>query len=308
MANDGKLKVTTPPKARAGAPPTHSAQQKTPTRPVIPSRSDTVGASKAMIRDMVERRPYLKYAFANPYNLTLLAGAVAASVITLNPLPAIVALGLEGLWLLHAPESKLLRRLLWDPKYEKLRVELEEQELQARIGNLPDRKRTRVEGLVNRQREIQRLASQNPSFTGELLRGELLKTRRLVDAFIEMSVTCARYEEYLGSVDMANLEKDRRRWENVCEHAEEGSPQADIAQKNLAIIGKRQEKLLEIRNYLTIAYGQLDLIENSFQLIADQIVTMQSPQQLSGQLDELLDGVESIKQTAVETERLLGSL
>ncbi|HYP53464.1 MAG TPA: hypothetical protein VEQ42_07980, partial [Pyrinomonadaceae bacterium] len=249
-----------------------------------------------------------KYAFANPYNITLLAGAVAASILTLNPLPAIVALGLEGLWLLHAPESKLLRRLLWDPKYEKLRVELEEQELQQRIGNLPERKRTRVEELVGRQREIQRLASQNPSFTGELLRGELMKTRRLVEAFIEMSVTCARYEEYLGSVDMADLEKDRRRWENVCEHAEEASPHADIARKNLAIIKKRLEKLQEIRNYLSIAYGQLDLIENSFQLIADQIVTMQSPQELSGQLDELLDGVESIKQTAVETERLLGSL
>ncbi|HEV2762036.1 MAG TPA: hypothetical protein VGV38_03495, partial [Pyrinomonadaceae bacterium] len=270
--------------------------------------SDTFGASKAMIKDLAGKRPYLKYAFANPYNITLLAGAVAASVITLNPLPAIVALGLEGLWLLHAPESKLLRRLLWDPKYEKLRVELEEQELQARVGNLPERKRTRVEELVARQREIQRLAASNPSFTGELLRGELLKTRRLVDAFIEMSVTCARYEEYLGSVDMADLEKDRRRWENVCEHAEQGSPQADIAEKNLAIIRKRQEKLQEIRNYLTIAYGQLDLIDNSFQLIADQIVTMQSPQELSGQLDELLDGVESIKQTAVETERLLSSL
>jgi hypothetical protein len=47
------------------------------------------------------------------------------------------------------------------------------------------------------------------------------------------------------------------------------------------------------------------LIENSFQLIADQIVTMQSPQELTGQLDELLDGVESIKQTAADTERML---
>jgi hypothetical protein len=54
-----------------------------------------------------------------------------------------------------------------------------------------------------------------------------------------------------------------------------------------------------------VTRGQLDLIENSFQLIADQIVTMNSPGQLSGQLDELLDGVESIKQTAVDTERLL---
>src|SRR4029079_18500617 len=80
------------------------------------------------------------------------------------------------------------------------------------------------------------------------------------------------------------------------------------AKKNLAIINKRFDKMKEIHHYLTMARGQLDLIENSFQLIADQIVTMQSPQQLSGQLDELLDGVESIKQTAVDTERILNSI
>ncbi len=60
----------------------------------------------------------------------------------------------------------------------------------------------------------------------------------------------------------------------------------------------------EIRRYLDVARGQLDLIENSFQLIADNIVTMQSPQELSGQLNELLDGVESIRQTAAESETL----
>jgi hypothetical protein len=81
--------------------------------------------------------------------------------------------------------------------------------------------------------------------------------------------------------------------------------QSDIAAKNLAVILKRFEKMKEINRYLTVARGQLDLIENSFQLIADQIVTMQSPQELTGQLDELLDGVESIKQTAADTERML---
>ena len=64
----------------------------------------------------------------------------------------------------------------------------------------------------------------------------------------------------------------------------------------------------EIRRYLSVARGQLDLIENSFQLIADQIVTMQSPQELSGQLDELLDGVEAIRQTAHDTERILNGI
>jgi hypothetical protein len=35
---------------------------------------------------------------------------------------------------------------------------------------------------------------------------------------------------------------------------------------------------------------------------------MQSPAELSGQLDDLLDGVESVKQTAVDTERIMSTL
>jgi hypothetical protein len=68
---------------------------------------------------------------------------------------------------------------------------------------------------------------------------------------------------------------------------------------------KRQERMRDIQRYLGVARGQLDLIENSFQLIADQIVTMQSPKELSGQLDELLEGVEAIRQSARDTEALL---
>jgi hypothetical protein len=71
---------------------------------------------------------------------------------------------------------------------------------------------------------------------------------------------------------------------------------------------KRFETVQEIQRYLGVARGQLDLIENSFRLLADQIVTMQSPQQLSGQLDELLDGVQAIKDSTADTERLLSSL
>ncbi len=123
-----------------------------------------------------------------------------------------------------------------------------------------------------------------------------------------MAVTCARYEQYLESVDLSDMERDRQRWERVVQRGEKGGGEANIARKNLAVILKRLDKMKEIQQYLTVARGQLDLIENSFQLIADQIVTMQSPQELTGQLDELLDGVESIKQTAADTERLLNPL
>jgi hypothetical protein len=272
-------------------------------------RDDPIAATQAFVRQKVyEKRSYLKKAFANPYNLSLLAGGLALSAVTLNPLLAIITVGAEILWIVNAPGSKKLQEWLWDPSFD--------QEEQARVAaaraerlkNLDENDRQRVIELLARQQEINALAAQNPSFTGELLRTELTKTDRLVEAFIEMANTCSRYDAYLESVDLSDLEKDRRRWESIARRENARASETEIAEKNLAIINKRFDKMKEIHHYLTLARGQLDLIENSFQLIADQIVTMQSPQELTGQLDELLDGVESIKQTAADTERLLNPM
>jgi hypothetical protein len=276
---------------------------------VTPLRDDTLAATQAFIRQKVhEKRSYVKKAFANPYNLSLLAGGLVASALTLNPLLAVVTLGLEVLWMTNAPGSKKLREWFWDPSFEAEEHAQAEAERAERLKYLDARDRQRVIDLIARQHEINSLAAQNPSFTGELLRDELLKTDRLVEAFMEMANTCSRYEAYLESIDLTELERDRRRWENIVKNEEERTAQTEIASKNLAIIMKRFDKMKEIRQYLMLVRGQLDLIENSFQLISDQIVTMQSPQELTGQLDELLDGVESIKQTAADTERLLNPM
>ena len=276
---------------------------------VTPLRDDTLAASQAFIRQTIyEKRSYLKAAFANPYNLSLLVGGLAASALTLNPLLAVITVGLEVLWVVNAPGSKKLQEWLWDPKFDEQQQAQQQAARAARLQSLDDADRERVVSLFARQQEINALAAQNPSFTGELLRTELTKTDRLVEAFMEMATTCARYEAYLNSVDLSELEKDRRRWEAIVKAQDNRDSETDIARKNLAVIMKRFDKMKEIHHYLTLARGQLDLIENSFQLIADQIVTMQSPQELTGQLDELLDGVESIKQTAADTERLLNPL
>ncbi len=264
-------------------------------------------AARAGLREQARQPSYLKLAFANPYNVSLLAGGLAASAITLNPIPAVVALGLEGLWLLHGPDNAALRRLVWDPKIEAARKASDQAGRQARIRALGEAERSRVEALSSRREEIGNLAAQNPSFTGDLLRTELLKTDRLVDAFIELSLTCARYEAYLGSVDDRTMQRDVDRYAAAVRAGAPDDPRTGLAQKNLAVVLKRQERMKEIKRYLGVAKGQLDLIENSFQLIADQIVTMQSPQELSGQLDELLNGVEAIRETARDTEALLGS-
>lgn len=294
----------------ARAPATTPATTPAAAPQTTPSVASALGdvAKSAVTSAIFEKRPYLKFAFSNPYNLSLFGGALAAAGLTLNPLLALTAIGLEALWLLYAPDSKRLRHLLWDPRFEQVRDALLQQERETRMRVLSENDRTRVTELISRQRQIRLLANSNPSFTGELLRAELVKTDRLVDAFIDMATNTARYEQYLGSVDLNALSRERTRWEVNVKAGKEGDAEVEVARKNLAIVLKRIDKLQEIKRYMAVARGQLDLIDNSFQLIADQIVTMQSPQQLSGQLDELLDGVESIRQTAVDTERILNSI
>lgn len=289
--------------------PPRAAAKTDPVKAVSPAIKEGISdATREVVKSAIfDKRPYLKMAFANPYNLSLFFGTLAAAGLTLNPILAMVALGLEALWLLHAPDSGRLKHILWDPRFDKLRKALEAQERAERLKDLGEGERMRVETLVARREEIGRLAAQNPSFTGELLRGELVKTDKLVGAFVDVSLTCVRYEGYLKTIDDRALQKDADRYAAAVRAGAPDDPRTGLSQKNLAIVLKRQERMQEIKRYLGVARGQLDLIENSFQLIADQIVTMQSPQELSGQLDELLNGVEAIRETARDTEALLGS-
>jgi len=299
----------TPPRTRqsttpgATPPATASSAGKVDTR-----RPDSLAVDETTRERPGAEPPYFKMAFANPYNLSLLSGGLAVATLTANPLLGILTVGLEALWILHAPDSSLLRRFVWDPKFEKLSGALAAAEREQRMQPLERDARARVEVLVERQAEIHRLAAQNPSFAGDLLRTELGKTDRLVVAFLDMSLTCQRYEGYLKQVDTDQLNRDRKRYGLIAKAGATDDQEAQIAQKNLDVTDKRLAKLDEIRHYLQVARGQLDLIENSFQLLVEQIVTMQSPRELSGQLDELLDGVEAIRETTRDTEKIIGRL
>src|SRR6188508_2486186 len=126
-----------PPSVGATPPPKgpSAPRQPEPGRMSAAIRETAVDFARAAI---FEKRPYLKFAFQNPYNLSLFAGALAAAGLTLNPVLALAALGAEAIWLLYAPDSKRLQHLLWDPRFEKIRDALVEQERSARMAGLED--------------------------------------------------------------------------------------------------------------------------------------------------------------------------
>ena len=256
-----------------------------------------------MSSDDKPRPPYAKYAFKNPYNYAVMGGFASAALMTGNWWLGLAGAGAEALWMLFAPDSRLLRKLWFDKQHQQDQDAARKAELDAKFKLLPEPDAMRCLALREKQDQINKLANENPAFTIDLLTGELKKLDDLVRAFLELSVTCARYQDYLGSVDVDEIERDLRRYHQILDKGE--GDKRVLAQKNIAVLEKRKEKYAEIRGYLSSARGQLELIENTFRLLADQIVTMRSPQELSGQLDELLDGVEAVRQTTRETDRLL---
>ena len=256
-----------------------------------------------MAADEKPRPPYARYAFKNPYNYAIMGGFASAAVLTGNWWLGLAGAGVEALWMLFAPDSRLLRKLWWDKQHATDEDTRKRAELDAKFKLLPESDAMRCLALREKQDQINKLAQENPAFTIDLLSGELRKLDDLVRAFLELSVTCARYQDYLQSVDVDEIERDLRRYHQILDRGE--ADKRTLAQKNIAVLEKRKEKYGEIRSYLSSARGQLELIENTFRLLADQIVTMRSPTELSGQLDELLDGVEAVRQTTRETDRLL---
>jgi len=246
--------------------------------------------------------PYARYAFLNPYNLSLLAGAAVATAATGHLGLGLCAAAAEAAWMLLAPESRLLRKVWLDKRWEAERRAREEEHIQKRISTLLPIDRPRVAALLAWKERIGALARENPSFAGELVQGELGKLDGLVSDFLDLGATAARCEAHLGSFDLAKMESSHALYRRAVEALPEGDPRREVAARNVAVFEQRRSRFEDLLRTSQTARGQMELIENSFRLLADEIVTMGRAADLGGRLDELRFAVDAIKETAIEPE------
>ncbi len=248
-------------------------------------------------------RPYARQAFLNPYNLSLLAGAGVTAAATGHWWIALCAGASEALWMLFAPDSKLLRSV-WDRKFdEAARLDVEERRAE-KLRKLLPQDQMRAAGLRDQRARIQQLASENPSLTVDLLTAELAKLDALYEDFLDLALVCARCERHLTSFDVPALERSWRMYEQQVKQYEESDTRHEVARKNLDVLKQRHERLGRVGKNLQTARGQMDLMENSFRLLADEIVTVADPTELGARLDDLRIGVQAIREASEEGEAL----
>jgi hypothetical protein len=252
-----------------------------------------------------EAPPYARYAFWNPYNLSLLAGVTATSAATGHWWLGLCAGAAEAIWMLFAPDSPVLRRLWFDRLWAEEKKAAHQLRQTQLFNLLPLPEQQRVYALGELYKRIHQLAEQNPSFTLDLLRNDLQKLDGLVDDFLEMAHTCSRYEQHLRTIDVGYLEQQLRYYSEQIQQYPPGDERRSVAQNNLNVSLQRKDRYGELNRHLQTARGQMDLLENTFRLLADDIVTMHNPAELSDRLDDLRAGVEAVRETSRDTDQLL---
>lgn len=250
------------------------------------------------------RRPSrFRLAFLNVWNGLAMAAAAGLAVATKSPLPLIVGGALEGVWLTLA-SSPVISRKLFGATYDAAEAAELRARRDAEIGRLPQAEQARVRRLEERREAILTAASQNRSFAGGLLETEIDKVDDLVEAFIELAGAQARWQTHLARIDFDDLESELRRAEADAAQALDDERRR-TARKNLAVLMQRRDGLADLREKLANARAELDLIENSFKLLGDQVMVMTSPHDIRGQLDDLLVGVEAVREMTRDDDALL---
>ena len=248
---------------------------------------------------------YLKAAFFNVYNLSLLGGASVAAAATGDWLIFAGATALEALWLVVGADFKPFQRAVREADRQ-ARDKADRERVDKLMSELNEREWQRAKALDELRREIERDMQNNTAFQAILLQSELDKLSKLHQSFVKLATSCKRAETYLQAIDTRELERNLAAQKSLAEKTDQPDIRS-LAEKNANVLEKRLATIRDITNFLARARGQMNLIENSIRLLRDQALTMASPEQLTEQLDDLLTGVDAVQQSAKDQEAILSN-
>jgi hypothetical protein len=247
-----------------------------------------------------EGPPYARYAFLNPYNLSLLAGAATTAAATGHWWIAICAAATEGLWMLFAPDSTVLQRTFWDKRWAQAKRDELEARQNEKFVRLTPEYQTHAAALRDQAIRIRQLAAENPSLTVDLMQSELAKLDALFGDYLDLATVCGRCERQLQTVDLMAMQRSYQQYAELANRFKKGDPRREVAEKNLEVLTQRKSRIDAMQRSVQTARGHMDLMENSFRLLGDQIVNMADTTEFAGRLEDLRVGVEAIRETTDE--------
>ncbi|MFN0111337.1 MAG: hypothetical protein ACKVZH_20940 [Blastocatellia bacterium] len=253
---------------------------------------------------------YIKEALKEPINIggLLLSCAAAAYASTTGFLePTLVLAGAliaEGAYLATVPASSLYRKIvdrrsrhLFDDHRRKQRLEM--------IKQFDPREREAVEYLSwmktqigSNYKKFARLSDEPP---------QIRELETTWESFVDLLDEYRRRKNHLKTINRQAVENQLRTAQRNLQFAEpETQP---LHEKNVQILQRRLQTFDDIERSVKRVEAQLQMIENFFGLVNDQVVTMPTPELIhSMDFDSLLSSIEMTKEILQQTAPIMGQL
>jgi hypothetical protein len=244
---------------------------------------------------------YIKAAFLMPANLVGLGTAAASAAMTGEPLPALVALGLEGLYLGVVSSMKRFQRAVRaqtpdDPEAARKAVD-------ALQSDLAPSQREHYQQLLGLKEKI--LANYRKLPGGKVLEADSEpRLDALLTSFLRLISTLNQYRAYLNSSDREHLEREVRELEEDVAR-EANARLKDVKQNRVDILRKRLARFEQAGESREVVSHQLAGIEDLMRLTHEQSIAIRDPESVNRQLVVLSAEAEATEESVRQMEQFL---
>ena len=249
----------------------------------------------------LSQQDYIRAALKWQYNWIGLLGATIFAVVSGSGLPLVLAAGVELMYVALVPQSSRFRRLVRSWKYagEKRAHQLRLAEM---YRNQPPEVRSRYDFVLQVARGIRTNYEQLSASSQVFARQMAERLEGLLEGYLRLLVAAATHRDYLKSLNPEFVRGEITRLEKAL--TEDPPKVREINQHRIEILHRRLTKFEKIKENRQVIDAQCAAIEDVLQLIRDQSVTMRDPQEVSAQLDNLVQDVEQTEQSVREMEEI----
>jgi vacuolar-type H+-ATPase subunit I/STV1 len=261
---------------------------------------------------------YTKEAFQRPWNLAFVAVAlllVVGMALAGEGLPFLLAAGLaaaaEAVYLAAMRRNDRFRRAVRSKKRagtglhgsdRSRQREASQKETYRRLSRQSQRRYARLRQLEDAiEANYQKLSGASQG----LLENHLQKIDGLLAAHLNL---LHRRERYRDRADASTESEVRRSIEAVRERLEEASPRVrKVKERRLRILKQRLRRFREGHEHREVIEAQLQTIEDVVRYIHEQSWALHDPEEITQQLDSLLDEVEETQRSVQAVEDVFTS-
>jgi hypothetical protein len=248
---------------------------------------------------------FVKEAFHLQYNWIALAGAGVFALLSGSLLPAILAGGVELMYLAIVPQNWRFQRLVRSWKFSE-EQQRHQQKLSQMLRSLPSDMQSRYWKLGEVCSSIHNNFNQLSTTSQIFLQQMDGRLSGLLNGYARLLLAAAQQQQYLRSTDQNEI---KREVATLQKSLSSDPPRVqEINKKRIEILSKRLEKYDKLCENRKVVDAQCSAVEDVLHLIRDQSVTMRDPQQISDQLDNLVKDVEETEQTVQQVEAIFSDL